>query len=556
MNSRPEIFSEYNLDEFNDYSFDFFDTVETAKQIFLEYKEEDLVIEGEYNDLSWKLICKSRYQPVFVNFRDIHEQILFWNLDSNLIISAIKCWFLTQLPFRSIESLNKYLGYLKEFLILSHFFNYDHLENSRLFLQYECDDSKKWNLCVPTLNFLDFFEGVDRSKEYRKMILDIKKNINVENVSGKTRKLPSAKDVLTFSFALEKFIATIPKNTLDYFMYYPIYIWWILSNIIPMRPSEFCAIKRNSISDVNGNCFIILPRIKQKHNAHKIQIIDTILITKNIYQMLNEYVELTKPFGDCITLISPKAYKTKNNSTYREDRFTYPDLPLLISRFYNEIVQIKYQFNFDEKVRPGDTRHFAFLNLMRQGYHPVEIARLGGHTSLQAQYHYQQHMDYWVDVEIVQLMHRFNINHENQNNLFNSFIFLDNEFINEKVLKPESTNFSMDLDIGYCTDPEMYCQTDKCFFCKSWKISYNEFLLKKDFIQKELQSCKTEIQRLTATMKNLFSIAVNEALTQEDVAETSVDFNKDLHYTKSQLDVALHKLATLSSKIRKEDYSK
>jgi integrase len=544
---------EYNIDEFNDYSFDFLDTVETAKQIFIDNINEGLVIEGEYDSLSWKFICKSRYKPVFVNFNDLHEQILFWNLDSNLIITAIKCWFLTQLPNRSVESLKKYLDYLKEFLILSHFFNDDHIENIRLFLQYECDDSKRWNLCVPTLNFLDFFEGVDSSKEYRKMVIDIKKNINIENVSGKTRKLPSAKDVLTFSFAIEKFIADIIKNTDDYFKYYPIYIWWILSNIIPMRPSKFCAIERSSLDDKNSNYFIILPRIKQKQNAHKIQIIDTILIPKKIYQILKEYIELTEPYGNCITLISPKAYKTQNNSIYREDRFTYPDLQLLIYRFYNEIVKAKYKLDFQEQIRPGDTRHFAFLNLMRQGYHPVEIARMGGHTSLQAQYHYQQHMDYWVDVEIVQLMHRFNITQESQSSFFNSFIYLDNEFINEKVLKPEPSHFTMDLEIGYCTDPDMYCQTNKCFFCKSWKISYDEFLLKKEIIQKELQSCKSDIQKLTATMKNLFSIAVNESLSEDDVSDNSIDFNRDLHYTKNQLDVALHKLATLSNKIRKEE---
>src|SRR5699024_12777022 len=63
----------------------------------------------------------------------------------------------------------------------------------------------------------------------------------------------------------------------------------------------------------------------------------------------------------------------------------------------------------NRKIRPNDTRHFAFLNLMTQGYHPVEIARLGGHNSLNSQYHYHQHVEYWVASEVMELMLNFKL---------------------------------------------------------------------------------------------------------------------------------------------------
>ena len=101
----------------------------------------------------------------------------------------------------------------------------------------------------------------------------------------------------------------------------------------------------------------------------------------------------------------------------------------ILNDFYDEIVCNRYGFKIIEqeevkvvehslslnkvinrKIRPNDTRHFAFLNLMTQGYHPVEIARFGGHVSIYSQYHYHQHLEYWVDSEVMELMLKFNLN--------------------------------------------------------------------------------------------------------------------------------------------------
>lgn len=283
------------------------------------------------------------------------------------------------------------------------------------------------------------------------MLVDIKKDINVQKVGGMVRKLPPSNDVLTFSWVVESFFKELPKGNKHFFKYYPIYLWWTLSNLIPMRPAEFCDIDRHALSEENGRFYIRLPRLKQKKNHHKIQIIDKISIPQKLYREIEDYITMTNKFGPSITLISDASIELKrqyDRPEYFKQRFRYNHLQLLLNEFYEEIVENIYEVAYTHRIRPGDTRHFAFLNLMRQGYHPIEIARLGGHTSVQSQYHYQQHMEYWVDVEILQLMQKFKfqqeINKDDSSTSSSHHNYLDDDFVREKVLKSNDTGFEME----------------------------------------------------------------------------------------------------------------
>ncbi|MEG7938145.1 site-specific integrase [Bacillus mobilis] len=547
------------LDEFNDYTFNLENIVEQAKVIISEEVRAGRMIEGEFNSDKWRFISITRHNTLHINFG---ESPKIPSLQNGITkkITAIKCWIATLIPNYSIETIKSYYEYLKEFLLLSHNLDETFQEQVQLYLLHKCDDRKRWNLCIPTLNFLDFYEEFDKNQLYTNLLLSIKKDININNVMGLVRSLPSAQDILAFSWVLEDFFLSIQKEDKNYLRYAPIAIWWEISNLIPMRPSEFCGIERNCLVEENNRFYIRLPRLKQKENTRKIQVIDKISIPFSVFSKLKNYISLTDPFGESETLISSSSIRLRklgSRINYFENRFTYNNLCVLLDEFYKNIVEEIYKISYKNRIRLGDTRHFAFLNLMRQGYHPVEIARLGGHTSLQAQYHYQQHLTYWVDVEIVQLMQRFNFFRENDarppKNINNysknhSFYYLDDEFIQEKVLKRNSTGFKTEVEIGFCTDPNMYCQVDKCFYCEHWQIDSDEYLQKQKEIEAELQSCKNEIQRLIKTMNDLYRIALNESF-ENDLSEFSQEYNKDLFYTKSQLDHIVNKTIHFSNRL-------
>ncbi|OOG90912.1 site-specific integrase [Bacillus pseudomycoides] len=543
------------LEEFNDFQFDVDSMIQQSVEILEEQKAKGLLIEGTIEDDEWRFICDTRHSHVYFNFATMREKTTFWNVDSTLIIQALKCWIATLIPYRSVESLSKYYKYVENFLTLSHICNEDLLEQTNNYLLYECDDRTRWNLCIPILNFIDFYEGIDVTQTYKKMLVDIKKDIDIQKVGGMVRKLPPSNDVLTFSWVIESFFKETSKEENHFLKYYPIYLWWTLSNLIPMRPAEFCDINRNALSEENGRYYIQLPRLKQKKNHYKIQIIDKISIPQKLYQEIENYITMTNTFGPSITLISDASIqfkKTYNHREYFKRRFRYNRLQLLLNDFYEEIVEKMYQVTYTHRIRLGDTRHFAFLNLMRQGYHPIEIARLGGHTSVSSQYHYQQHMEYWVDVEIIQLMQKFKfqqeINKDDSSNSSSHHNYLDDDFVREKVLKTNDTGFEMELETGYCTDQNVFCQVDKCYFCDYWKISPEEFLSKKEQIEHELKQCKNEVNALVKTLNNLYKMAINEAF-EDDFSEFNQEFNRDLLVTKNQLDTSVHKMLNFSLKL-------
>ncbi|WP_050180979.1 site-specific integrase [Domibacillus robiginosus] len=543
------------IEIFNDFQFNVEDISQQANEILAEQREKKLLIKGDLDSDEWRFICDTRYTEVYFNFKDIRKKLTFLKADDELIVLSLKCWIATLLPYRSIESVLKYYKYVELFLSISQIFNEEYLEKTQLYLTHECDDRTRWNLCVPILNFIDFFAEINSGLSYQKMLLDVKESINMEKVSGMVRQLPSPHDVLTFSWVLEDSFKKNNKKNNFYFKYYPIFIWWSLSTLIPMRPSEFCAIKRDTLSEENNRYYIKLPRIKQKNNSHKVQIVDKIAIPQELYAQLQDYILSTDSFGTTETLISYPSIKSKKatkGKIHFENRFRYNNLHFLLEEFYNQVIEKEYEMDYMQRIRLGDTRHFAFLNLMRQGYHPVEIARLGGHTSLQAQYHYQQHTEYWIDVETLQLMHRLNfqkkINKNNDYSTGNHSYHLDDEFIREKVLKSNNEPVKIDVEIGYCTDPNMHCYVSKCYFCDHWRISQEEYLLKRKEIDKELQQSKNEIGQLVKTMSNLYSIILKEAV-EIDFAEWHPQINKDLFISKKQLDEKMHKALNFSTNL-------
>lgn len=541
---RTTFLEDETLEEFNDFAFDLNSMRHDAEAILQEQKELGYLIEGDFESSQWKFISHTRHTTSTFNFKQIEERLLFIEKNPSDVVLSLKCWVASLLPQRSVESLSKYLNYLIDFMEISQVYNPDKIEGIEIYLRHECNDRRAWNACVPTINFLDFYEAIDPDLLYKNILIKIKGEINIKNVSGRVRGLPAAKDVLILSNAVEHFFEN--EKEPFFLKYYPIKIWWDLSNLIPMRPSEFCAIERDALTKENERYYIRLPRLKQKNNQHRIQIVDKISIPKETYEKIQEYLSWTQHVPS-ETLISYAPIRKRDTNSPFKNRFRYDNLQALLYEFYEEIIDKRYGNFYKQKIRPGDTRHFAFLNLMRLGYHPVEIARLGGHTSIQAQYHYQQHMEYWVDIEIIEMMQKMKQLQQNENT--NKPI--DDEFIREKVLKVNDSNFKMELDVGYCTDPNMYCQVEKCYFCDYWRIEQDEFILHRKTIEHEMKQCKSDIERAIKTIKNLYQVAIKEK-DPTYFSEQDVPFQKELFYSKNQLDEKLHQYMQFTTKLQGE----
>lgn len=480
--------------------------------------QENAVNQLRFEDDMWVFINPQRKTNIYIKFDDI-EEIITFNKELNIkeFKNIMKCWAVQLFDDHSAKSVRTCLNNLKKSLLISNGFHMDFAEKLKMeFSQSGLKDATIASSIYVIYNFFDFSQ-IDSAFHYIDTLSSLYQNLKKEI---NTRKIPSSKDVILFSQKLDEWFLSAKSdvNLLNELLtYYPLVIWFKLTTIIPMRPSEFCGIARNAVKTTQSKYYIKLPRIKQKKTSNNVQIIDEFLISEDMYILINNYIELSNPYGNTETLISYRAIRGGENRRQKnKDYFTNSTLGPLINSFFEEILQNRMglKINFENEVdsqneeiqgcqvcydinrvlKPNDTRHIAFVSLMLQGYDQVEIARLGGHTSLLSQRHYFSHMEFWIDNEVQRLSDNFEnilqnrayeIHHPEALSLFDRLV--DNSWIESDIDKKQFEK----LDLGYCSDESMPCPTfddlyTGCYFCEHWRISLDELESNKDIILKEV----------------------------------------------------------------------
>lgn len=529
------------IDELSEEKFSIEMSVNRAKEILDSLKEVDEVFDGEFEDDKWTfekhLVKGSTVVFNFAEIENIAEFNDYWNSSS---VVVIKCWIAELLSEYYPSSVHTKLNVLLKIIAQTNFFSQakvtDFVESLRNYspaiqksleekeakdLEYFLEELKEntrglqtvKEIIVTTLNFLTFSE-LDSFHFYNNPLIDIKKGLpNVKFV----RQIPTGKDVLKLDNAINRYFVNGFSGHSNLF-FAPILLWWKITNIIPMRISEFCTIKRKCISMNNGRYYITLPREKQPATQRKVQIVDTLEITRYIYEMIDNYIELTNQYGESETLISFRsilALEVKNTTRVLKKNYSYfsrQSFESLLRQFYKDIVYGEYKKTVEREVRPNDTRHFAFCSLLMQGISPIEIARLGGHSTIEAQYHYSNHTEYFIDIEIKKLIDGF-VRKDGElkgTSLEGHEITFQNIEENSLQFPSKDNSTRLPVEIGFCTDELQSCESEECMLCKNWWI-HPEMLLKvKPQINKKIIERKQKIIELGNFLKNL-----NESVSTE-----------------------------------------
>ena len=294
-------------------------------------------------------------------------------------------------------------------------------------------------------------------------------NTKISNV----RKLPNYNDILLFDFALDEYFNTCTSDE-EKLQYYPIFLWWRVTRIIPMRPVEFYSLRREcTTKDIGGRYWMVLPRKKKSANQPgELEITDTVQVNEEVYEFIEDYKRLTLAFStESSYLISYKAYrkfvKMKTLEKSR-DKMGASQFITLIDRFYDDNITPKY--GELERIRPGDTRHFAFCNMMLQGFNMLSIARLGGHSQLETQLHYHKHLDHFAQSFV---HHAAQMLRMKRKNLWKSSWDAATHTVISKSRLYQASDFQEKYRVehGYCTDHPSRCQVGDCRFCEFYFFS-------------------------------------------------------------------------------------
>ncbi|WP_410495701.1 hypothetical protein QTL86_18585 [Cellulosilyticum sp. ST5] len=362
--------------------------------------------------------------------------------------------------------------------------------------------------------FLEYNNVLDeKSKEVAELLNDIE----FEREDYR-RDLPSNKDILSFEYYIKKFYQEETNEVMRYF-FFPVLLWWKITNIIPMRPSEFtCRIKKDCLVEEDGDFYLVIDRVKRsrirnKRDKPRLPFLSKIKITEEIYKLIEEYQKLTEFDSKRKTLLSYEGERVFSKELikrgvqvveHKEERYidTYVirDLNTLINSFYEAVIINKYNYNqVRQRLKPGDTRHLAFCSLMLQGVPPIEIALLGGHTHLISQNHYVGHAKYYIESEILDYVSSRTAREDISIQGLKTVIFT-------KSLEPPIALEKLqptDDGVGYCTvdlSQEIdVCESDRtCILCSKWWClpTNHSYVKTKEYIE---SNC---IQPLEDMLKN------------------------------------------------------
>ncbi|MEC0182595.1 hypothetical protein P4H61_14005 [Paenibacillus peoriae] len=559
------------ISEYNENHFNLADSIEEAKVILQSEMKTNKLSSCHFEEMKWFLEVPYESRRESIGFEEIKSTVQFnKHIRTKQFIDIVKCWTTTLIDERlSSQTISAMVNegvliFLKISKGLTET-NYDELADILLSMT----DRMRRHLCISTLNFFDYYNEFDFSvDEYISLLYSLKPKTEKSAV----RIIPPSKDILVFSKVLENYFST-KLSEIEYLKWFSVWLWWNLTNLIPMRASEYCNIQRDCLFERNGKLYIKLPRHKIKIvNARRIQVLDEICIPDWLYQEIDKYRKKTNRFGRSDTLISylsiPKTYEGQywmptegtQGKKLNPYRFANGIFREELRSFYKHVVYDRYKITLNrnasdldnisisQQLRPGDTRHIAFLNLNRQGYHPVEIARLGGHIALESQNHYFNHIQNYVDLEILELVSKVDMGSDS-NKMDTAhrqqITAIGTSFIEKFVIRPSGTNVKIKLTDGYCTDPMQNCSVEDCWECDSWRISSEELSEKQHILSAKLNTRKSEIHEVVESLKDIY-MSIYNSVTDDFYSSDNPEMRKELLKRSRRIDNAIRRYVNLA----------
>lgn len=399
----------------NYFYFDEF-TLEDSKKKFLEYQNNGVIKpESLFDDNIW-------------NTTDEYSNIGFhFNFDR-----------FTYKNYKSVFSmeLNDFISYLKAFLIS--LFGKNALETIRTILldvrriiktppEEVYGSSDKIKLQVPNL-CSDFFSLLPVPENENKLddlidALDSYTENNLSNPKLNQRSLADMESYFKFDEIMQEYWHG-NLNLEDRLFYYPLYLWWMLTAVLPLRPREFLLTERNCLSkDDSGNYFLTIRRnqLKGEGRRHSYKLktdysCEIYKIPQKLGKEISKYINLTSNFEstsiNTLFLTDPHYKKWGHRKHYNSRFLTYSNMNTILKYFYKEIIEDLYDYKIvyesneqylDDKqigyIHLGDTRHIALINLMQEGGTPMTAMFLAGHANTTMASHYYSNITQLIECQ-------------------------------------------------------------------------------------------------------------------------------------------------------------
>lgn len=493
--------------------------IEKYKEMFQQLVDENY-IHGSFDYVNWGLPYEIYDYPVTLSF-DIE---MFPELNT-----ALKAYSVVRIMSgKSPMTIYNELALTKKSILSSDGFRNINKFESVLTTQCNISSYQGYEIAFAVKNFLSFYK-VDNHLR----IIEICDSIPIYNKTS--RDLPLFNDIMIFDDIVNDYFRTYPTDETVEFL--PILMWWILTNVLPMRPSEFLLLKKDCLKEKdsgNSPYRITVPRIKNESDSPEFIVRwDTVEIDDNTFNIISQAIQRIENLGIYSDILFPVVlltlFKKRHGShTKKNKRINLRDFATLKKKFYEKIVEDTYgQLNL-ERIKSGDTRHFAIINMCLQGFNMLSISRMAGQEDIRSQYSYYSHAEHFAQSYVYQLAQKKLENKIGKN--MSTGIIGWKRYIYDKGKSTTQTNQENivgRVEYGICQERiETFPDSciEYCEFCPNYVFnpSVNETTEAIEWLSSSSRTLEVNIREAIEIMKDISTNLTNSLRnTNNDVLEST-----------------------------------
>ncbi|WP_409344789.1 hypothetical protein [Paenibacillus sp. MBLB4367] len=521
----------------------------------------------------------------------------FSNIKDGLLKQALKAFTLILLTSNKHTYTNKKFVKIKNFLEKQSIINEKNIGNIfKKYLLFDPEtgktrsDNTQYEIAIAWIEFLNFAQLENELSD----ILSISKHIVETDLRNKNiRKLPKYTDVLIFDEAIRRHRKVCDqKSDLGdddhLILFYPLFLWWRISNIIPMRSTEFLQLKRNCLDRIDGTDVLQIEREKDPNEViTQIPVESKIPISNELANDIERYINLTNSLHNqsvnqlCSYLnyyhiMRKYGFCRVHRKTVNIDELMFNDAHMakLFDVFYKlieeeykdllipEIEDGKLRYLPLDRLTLGDTRHFTIYQLRMKGLSALTIARLAGHTKIETQEKYLQHSEWFAQSEVKVLEERLFMAlayiEQNMDINFTDWLeFEDGKAIEISLRRSNTTNIEelpvVDELCGVkirCLDDPKSCRFGgeccKCTFSYVLYEDWNDeirryFINNSNDLKKRMLEVIDSLQMLAKSMKFDFKNLTSKSPWEEARLKQLVHEKKALQFQQAVINAKLRK---------------
>ena len=497
--NRKRVFNKNNINEYNN--------------IFNTFKKSNLIKSANFSDFIWEV------DNVYENSGYINR-IDFTGIGNEYRI-IIKCLLLEKMndidKKVSPETLVTRYRYLIK--VLKKIVNFDENGLEKFKEIMENNKNKMSTIARVQTAIYDLYFFVDEDKKIGEF-LEITAQYYDDYIGRKARDLPDYKSVLIFDTKLNSnFFMFSDEEKLEYYI---LYLWWKITMIIPLRPNDFLKLKYDCCwKDSCGKFWIKVPRSKVNDKNANIKLVYTLECTESVFKMIEDYKGFISKYVEIAEYLFPFELRyitfsnlSKGNSKISridKKKQNNNDANLLIRKFEEKYLAKEIENGQYSHITMGDTRHYAFCNMILQGLNPLVIAQIGGHTRIDSQLHYYQQIETCTNAYIKELAFRYRVkNHKIIDSLndYNNYEYKSRNLL--MLYSEEEKNSFLEIEKGYCikyknieSDIKFDECREECYECEYHIINFDKYPEMRELLKKKSNEYQEILNKQLALIKDI-----------------------------------------------------